>query len=156
MHIHKYERLWIRLSIGLLIVFGIAVAISSMSLGFELPGISERIASTGSAAPNAMTGWIRELGPKRYEVNIVAWAWAFDPDEIRVPVGSTVTFYLNSGDYLHGFKIRGTTASLMAIPGQTGQVTYTFDTPGEYLFVCHEYCGRGHHDMAGRVIVEEV
>lgn len=157
MHIHRFERLWIRLSIALLIVFGIAVAISAMSLGFELPGIEDEIewgATASDLDPNR--GWIRELGPGRYEVNMWAFAWGFEPGEIRVPAGSTVTFYLRSRDYLHGFKIQDTTVSLMAIPGQLGVATYTFDKPGEYLFLCHEYCGRGHHYMAGKIIVEEV
>jgi cytochrome c oxidase subunit 2 len=30
----------------------------------------------------------------------------------------------------------------------------TFDKPGEYLFICHEYCGLAHQTMAGKVIVE--
>lgn len=156
MHIHRYERLWIRLSIVLLVVFGIAVAISAMSLGFELPGIKKELERGASASLDPNSGWIRELGPQRYEVNMIARAWSFDPSEIRVPVGSTVTFYLHSVDYLHGFKIHNTTVSLMAIPGQVGEATYTFDEPGEYLFLCHEYCGRGHHVMSGKIIVEEV
>jgi cytochrome c oxidase subunit 2 len=29
-----------------------------------------------------------------------------------------------------------------------------FDAPGEYVIICHEYCGVAHHTMAARVIVE--
>ena len=32
MHIHPYERMWIRISFALLVVFGAAVAFSSLSL----------------------------------------------------------------------------------------------------------------------------
>ena len=32
--------------------------------------------------------------------------------------------------------------------------SYRFDEPGEYLLICHEYCGLGHHMMYGRIIVE--
>jgi cytochrome c oxidase subunit 2 len=47
----------------------------------------------------------------------------------------------------------------MVIPGQITRVTQTFDEPGEYKFVCHEFCGLaneqvGHHSMFGRVVVE--
>ena len=34
-------------------------------------------------------------------------------------------------------------------------MTHRFEEPGEYDFVCHEYCGVGHHTMAGKLIVEE-
>jgi len=35
------------------------------------------------------------------------------------------------------------------------ELTITFHRPGEYLMVCHEYCGVLHHEMQGVVIVEE-
>lgn len=157
MHIHPYEKLWIRLSAVLLVVFALAIAVSNLALGIEIPGVEQRIeqAATGrSGAPMAEPG-IRQLGPGRYEVTLQARAWGFQPDEIRIPVGSTVTFYIESMDVLHGMKILNTTVSLMVIPGQLGKATYTFKEPGEYLFVCHEYCGMGHHIMHGRIIVEE-
>ena len=33
------------------------------------------------------------------------------------------------------------------------QFTTVFDEPGEYLIVCNEYCGLGHHFMQGKLIV---
>lgn len=155
MHIHPYERLWIRLSVIMLIVFGIAIALSSLTFGIEIPGATRRAVATGLPADaTPEQSWIRELGPGRYEVNMIARMWGFDPNEIRIPKGSTVTFYLHSQDVLHGIKIRGTTVSMMVIPGQVGRATYTFDEPGEYIFLCHEYCGLGHHVMSGKIIVE--
>jgi cytochrome c oxidase subunit 2 len=32
-------------------------------------------------------------------------------------------------------------------------VTVKFDRPGEYLFICHEYCGVAHHIMYGTITV---
>ena len=31
-----------------------------------------------------------------------------------------------------------------------------FDEPGEMPWVCNEYCGVGHHNMYGKMIVTEV
>ena len=45
---------------------------------------------------------------------------------------------------MHGFKLEGTNVNMMVIPGQVSSLTYRFDTPGEYNWVCHEYCGTGH------------
>lgn len=156
MHIHPYERLWIRLSVAILVVFALAVGASSLALGIRIPGVEQRVAPAASGIPASAQrpeGWVRELGPGRYEVNLVARVWAFDPNEITIPKGSTVTFYVHSQDVLHGMKILGTTVSMMVIPGQVGRATYTFEEPGEYLFVCHEYCGMGHHVMHGKVVV---
>ncbi|MBO8140825.1 MAG: cupredoxin domain-containing protein [Firmicutes bacterium] len=155
MHIDRYERWWIYLAAGLLGVFGIALAFSSAVLGIRLPGIEEQFLPTAAAGDyDVEQGWVRELAPGRYEVNMRARVWSFEPNEIRVPVGSTVTFYVHSDDVIHGMKIQNTTVSMMVLPGEVARATYTFTEPGEYLFMCHEYCGAGHHFMSGRVIVE--
>jgi cytochrome c oxidase subunit 2 len=41
----------------------------------------------------------------------------------------------------------------MVIPGQVGEFSVTFDETGSYGIVCHEYCGSGHHTMAGTLEV---
>lgn len=155
MHVHPYERAWIIVSVALLMVFGVAIVASSLSMGIQIPGLSARLAPVSPDGFASDEPWVRQLGPGRYEANVFAQMWAFQPSEIRVPAGSTVTFYLHSRDLLHGFKILDTNVSLMAIPGQVGKVTATFNQPGEYLIVCNEYCGVGHQAMFGRLIVEE-
>jgi cytochrome c oxidase subunit 2 len=95
-----------------------------------------------------------ETAPGTYHATLVAQVWFFEPKEIRVPVGSEVTFEATSRDVIHGLRIQGTNVNLMIVPGQVSRATARFDRPGEYLVVCHEYCGLGHHTMAGKVIVE--
>jgi cytochrome c oxidase subunit 2 len=85
---------------------------------------------------------------------MVAQAWAFTPNQIVVPQGSEVTFYATSRDVIHGLLIPDTTINAMVIPGQVTKVTYRFDEAGEFLFVCHEFCGIGHAGMFGKVVVE--
>jgi cytochrome c oxidase subunit 2 len=80
--------------------------------------------------------------------------WSFTPREVRVPAGSTVTFEVASADVLHGLRIDRTNVNAMIVPGEVTRVTHTFDEPGEYLMVCHEYCGIAHQAMAGRVLVD--
>ena len=48
--------------------------------------------------------------------------------------------------------LRSTDAAFTSTDGR--EATTTFETPGEYLVVCNEYCGLGHHLMQGKVIVE--
>jgi cytochrome c oxidase subunit 2 len=80
--------------------------------------------------------------------------FAFIPPEIRVPVGAQIDFIATSADVIHGFNIEGTRVNMMLIPGQIGRISHTFAETGEHLLICHEYCGSGHHTMAGRIIVE--
>jgi cytochrome c oxidase subunit 2 len=87
-------------------------------------------------------------------VAVIALMFAFNPGEIRVPAGRPVTFRLTGADVQHGFQVVGTNANTMVVPGYVSQFTTVFDTPGEYLIVCNEYCGLGHHAMMGKLIVE--
>jgi cytochrome c oxidase subunit 2 len=87
-------------------------------------------------------------------VAIRAEFYVFRPEVMRVPAGVPVTFRVTSPDVLHGFQIAGTNVNLTVAPGYVSQTIATFDTPGEYLVVCNEYCGLGHHDMQARLVVE--
>jgi cytochrome c oxidase subunit 2 len=87
-------------------------------------------------------------------VTAVAMTFAFLPAEYHVPAGKPVTFRLTSVDVVHGFEIVGTNGNTMVVPGYVSQFTTTFATPGEYLIVCNEYCGTGHHTMSAKLIVE--
>lgn len=159
-HIDPAERNFIIGTTILLLIFGAAVLVSSFSFGFQIPAPQERVDPKLVATPG-QSPWgdpveerLRELAPNRYEVYVLAQAWNFQPREIRVPVGSTVTFYLTSRDVQHGMKLDGTNINMMVLPGEVSKLTATFDEAGEYNFVCHEYCGVGHHTMYGQLIVE--
>ena len=158
MHINRYEKFWITLSSVLLVLFAAAVATSSIVYGIQVPVPEQRVDPRLVATPgNSPFGnpELRELAPGKYEVYMLSQAWTFIPREIRVPQGSTVTFYMTSRDVQHGFKLQGTNINMMVLPGQISKLTATFDKPGTYLFICHEYCGVGHHSMYGQLIVEE-
>ncbi len=155
MDIERYEKAFLGVGAVMLVVFLIALAFTSISMGIHLPGRAGRIdPSAVRAIPPFDQPGVRELGPGRYEVVMVGQAWAFQPSEIRVPAGSEVTFIATTVDVLHGIHVDGTLVNMMLIPGQVSRNTYRFDRPGEHLLVCHEFCGAGHHIMAGKVVVE--
>jgi cytochrome c oxidase subunit 2 len=110
--------------------------------------------TTPGVSPWAEPG-LREIAPGKYEAYVLAQIWLFTPNEIRVPAGSEVTFYVTSKDVQHGFKISNTNINMMVLPGQVSKLTAHFDKPGTYNIICHEYCGVGHHTMFGQIIVEE-
>ena len=61
---------------------------------------------------------------------------------------------MTSPDVIHGFAITQTAVNMMAIPGLVNMMSHTFRTPGTYFLVCNEYCGIGHQDMAGKIVVQ--
>ena len=96
---------------------------------------------------------IVQLDSNLYQVYAVAQMWLFQPAEIKVPVGSTVDFFLTSKDVVHGFHLYKRNVNMMAIFGGITKTTVKFDAPGVYTITCHEYCGIGHQNMQSEIIV---
>jgi cytochrome c oxidase subunit II len=155
MRVHAYERAFLVVSGMLMLAAMAALVYSTVAMDIHLPGHDERVnpATLHQTPPFDQPG-VRQTGPNEYEVVIVGRTWFFQPNEIRVPVGAEVTFVGTAGDVIHGIHIERTRVNVMLIPGQVARVTYRFREPGEYLMMCHEYCGLLHHAMAGKVIVE--
>jgi cytochrome c oxidase subunit II len=155
MRVEPYEKVWIVLSLVMLLGLLGAISVSVFVHGISLPGADRRIdpRAVFQEPPFDHPG-LREIGRGTYEVYLLSMVWSFVPNEIRVPVGARVTFHATSRDVTHGMIIQGTNLNLMLLPGFVSTGTVTFAKPGQYLFICHEYCGLAHQTMAGRVIVE--
>lgn len=161
MHIDPYERTWMIVSVVLLLIFFTAVSVAGFAMGIQLPNPETRV-DPRTVATDPESPWhpdnvgLKEIAPGEYKAYILAsqtQGWRFIPNELTVPVGSKITFYVTSQDLQHGFKLENTNVSMMVIPGQVSKLTVTLDTAGEYDFICHEYCGSGHAIMYGKVIV---
>lgn len=161
LHVEQWEGIWIRIAVGMTVVFIAAITIAALSFGITVPGATARVnpaTLNDPDSPFANPG-IRELAPGKYEVYMIAQTWNFVPDRIEVPQGAEVTFYLTARDVIHGIKLAGTNVNMMALPGQVSTLKATFDTPGTYHYICHEYCGYvagapiGHHTMYGQLTV---
>jgi cytochrome c oxidase subunit 2 len=150
-----FEFAWILPSVAIPVAVITAVIITAFAVGIRVPDIAGRIdpVAINNVAPFNEPG-LRELAPGRYEATVIAQTFLFTPNEIEIPAGSNVTFVLTSRDVIHGFKIVGTSVNMMAVPGQISKITAYFPEPGEYLILCHEYCGSGHHVMYGKIIVK--
>ena len=155
MKVHTYEKAFLVVGLAVLVACGGALVYAS-TLGIHLPGKAGLLdpAQVAQTAPFDNPG-VFQTGPNQYTAVIVARAWAFSPAELHVPVGGEITFIATSTDVIHGLNVESTRLNMMLIPGQISKNTYTFREPGEYLLICHEYCGLGHHTMAGKVVVED-
>ena len=161
LHVEKWEGIWMRATTVMVVVFILAIIVSATAFGITVPGVSGRIDPTklnDPGSPFAQPG-LRELAPGKYEAYMVAQTWNFLPDKIEVPVGSEVIFHLTARDVTHGFKLVDTNVNMMALPGQISTLSATFNKPGVYNYICHEYCGYvagapiGHQTMYGQLTV---
>lgn len=156
MRVDLYEKYWMWLSGILIVFFAGAILYTAGVQAVQPPSHIETIdPTTVSTDPRFVSPGVTVAEDGSQQVVAVGLMFAFVPFEITVTAGRPVTFRMTSPDVIHGFQIVGTNANTMVIPGYVSQFTVTFDTPGEYLIVCNEYCGIGHHLMQGRLIVEE-
>ena len=150
-----YERNWIYFSLIVLGAFAVAVAVAGFALGFQVPGDETRVdPNTVADQPPWNEPGLRDLGNGEYEVYMLSQRYLFRPREIRVPAGSTVTFYVTSVDVQHGLKLQDTNVNMHLVPGHVSKLTVELEDPGEYPYICHEYCGIGHAAMFGTLFVE--
>lgn len=122
------------------------LAYAAVRLGISVPGC------VTSVKPFT-EGQLIQVAPGRYEAHVVAKMFSFKPSPLKVPKGAVVDFYLTSQDVVHGFYVDGTDVNLMAIPNTVNYAQAHFDKPGKYQVICHEFCGLGHQDMTGEIVV---
>jgi cytochrome c oxidase subunit 2 len=153
--IDVYEKIWMILGGAMIALFLAVMVAITASQAIHPPSHSETIdpKTVWDDARFAEPGV--KLGKDRAEVTLVSQMFAFIPPEITVPPGVPVTFRVTSTDVIHGFEIVGTNANATVVPGYVSQFTVAFPKAGEYLIVCNEFCGLGHHGMYGKVIVGE-
>lgn len=86
---------------------------------------------------------------------IIAKRFAFEPNRIEVTEGDKVRLVVRSVDGTHGFAIRKYKVE-SDVPKGGGSVTveFTADKVGSFPFVCSNYCGKGHADMKGVLVVK--
>ncbi len=95
--------------------------------------------------------------PAGQTVEVTAERFVFQPSEIKVAVGTTLTVVLKSDDTTHGFRIKGEGVNVQIPKRGRGTVTATF-TPskaGKYTFECSRICGAGHGFMRGTIVAVE-
>ena len=157
MHIHKYEKIWLIIGIGMLVVFLAVVGVGAFAMGMQPPhsGHHDSIDPTkvDVTAPFDNPG-LKKISENHYQVVMTSFMFGYGPDAIEIPAGATVDFILTSKDVVHGFQVVGTNINMMVVPGEVTELSYTFDKAGEYLILCNEYCGGFHEIMQGRIVVK--
>ncbi|MCJ7429010.1 MAG: cupredoxin domain-containing protein [Candidatus Nanohaloarchaeota archaeon QJJ-5] len=138
------------LQAGYLLVGGLAVM---FLIGVGLLGQATLNTQSASSTPNDSEE------PDRV-IEMVADDWYFDPSSITVQEGDYVRLEIESrnsetGQYDHGIGIPAFGVDEDLPAGETTTVEFEADEAGEYQFFCNLYCGQGHSDMSGTLIVQE-
>ncbi len=154
---HKFEKIWLALGMGSLILFLGIIFISALHNGHEpiasgrefiAPELIDKDEVFSNPGLHKVEGkdW-------DYELVFVVSAFNYNPGKVEIPKGSKVKIIATSRDVVHGFEIAQTNVNMMIEPGHISTFVKTFDKKGEYLLLCNEYCGTGHADMKSNIKV---
>jgi len=152
MKVDLYEKIWMWASGAMLLAFFGSSAVMAFGGAIHPPSHVETIDPARVLTdPRFSRPGVSVDESGRVHARIVGLMFAWLPAELVVPASTPVTFHITATDVTHGFQIVRTNGQSMVIPGYVSQFTTRFTEPGEYLIVCNEYCGLGHHTMAGKL-----
>jgi cytochrome c oxidase subunit 2 len=92
---------------------------------------------------------------KERVVRIVAQKFSYTPNEIVLKKGQAAVLEFTALDFVHGFKIPDLNIRADLPPGKVTRVRITPDKAGVYDFLCDNFCGSGHEEMSGRILVKD-
>jgi len=88
-------------------------------------------------------------------VHITAKRFEYTPSEITLKKGVPVILELTALDRDHGFKVPEFGVRADVKLGEVARVRIVPDHTGRFEFRCDVFCGDGHEDMAGEIVVVE-
>ena len=88
-------------------------------------------------------------------IKVVAKKFVFVPASIRVRQGESVQLQLTAPEVPMGFSLPDFGVRTDIVPGQVAKVDLTPDKAGSFTFLCDVFCGAGHEDMNGLLVVTE-
>jgi cytochrome c oxidase subunit II len=116
-------------------------------------------ATVTTIAVVALIGLMAALAPRptrsaqEQVIRMTAKKFEYSPNEITVKKGVPVVLEITSLDRDHGFKLREFGVRADIKPGATTRVRIVPNKTGRFPFQCDVFCGSGHEDMSGELIV---
>jgi cytochrome c oxidase subunit II len=88
-------------------------------------------------------------------VRVTARKFEYSPNEIVVKKGVVVVLEFASEDRHHGFSLPAFGVRADIEPGVVNRVRLRPDRAGRFPFHCDVFCGAGHEDMTGTLVVTD-
>ena len=92
--------------------------------------------------------------PPGSDIYLLAQMWRWSP-VMKLKKGAEYTLHLSSLDVNHGFSLFPVNINFQVIPGYDYALRITPNQAGDFRVICNEFCGILHHQMVGKIVVEE-
>jgi cytochrome c oxidase subunit 2 len=92
-------------------------------------------------------------GQQPREIKMIARKFVFVPKQVTVQKGERIRLLLTSEDVDHGIALKAFDIDQVVKANETKAIEFTADKEGRFEFLCSVFCGDGHPDMVGELIV---
>ncbi|PUA19930.1 cupredoxin domain-containing protein [Glaciimonas sp. PCH181] len=96
---------------------------------------------------------IAQTSSQEQVIKVVASKFTYAPNRIMLKRGVPVALEFTTLDVPMGFNAPDFKVRTDILPGKASQVRFTPDKVGEFTFHCDLFCGSGHEDMTGVIVV---
>jgi len=86
-------------------------------------------------------------------IKVTAKKFDFTPNLISVRLNVPVVLELTTLDRTHGFAVPELKLEAEIKPGEVTRLRFIPDKIGTFAFHCNRFCGTGHEDMNGQIVV---
>ncbi|WP_181919558.1 cytochrome c oxidase subunit II [Alkalilimnicola ehrlichii] len=141
-----------RIGSGMGVMIGGGVVLPVVTLwALLIYGVSLGTRQVGGEEPPALT--IEVVGHRfwwevRYPDPVEPDEYVVSANEIHIPAGVPVDFFVSSADVIHSFWVPNLGGKIDMIPGRVNQIRLQANEPGVFRGQCAEYCGPQHARMA--------
>ena len=91
--------------------------------------------------------------PAERVIRVSAKKFEFEPSTIELKVGEPVVLEVTTLDRKHGMKSPELGIDAVIVPGKPTLVHLRPLEAGTFSFHCSVFCGSGHEDMTGQIVV---
>jgi len=113
------------------------------------------LALTAVLGAATLAAAVKVTPPSEKVIPVKAKKFAFTPNEITVKKGEPLALELTSEDRPHGFYLPDFGIRSEIKPGTIIRVRLTPEKTGKFGFACDVFCGSGHEEMSGTLIVTD-
>ena len=110
--------------------------------------------AAGALALGSMLAFAQDK-PTARVIKVVAKKFEFVPGEIHVKKGETVILQFTAPEVPMGFNLADFGVRTDIVPGRPVTLQLTPAKTGSFTFVCDVFCGSGHEDMSGTLVVSD-
>jgi cytochrome c oxidase subunit 2 len=93
--------------------------------------------------------------PDEVHVSLLAMKFDFTPETVTLKKGRPVVLEITSLDRIHGFAIPELGLRADVLPTEVRLIRLVPQRVGRFTFRCDNFCGEGHEEMEGALVVEE-